>query len=64
VSKVGDSYAAYTQEEVNKVMEVAKVPQKSWAKTPLWKRTELLHKVATILKEHKQPIAERLVEML
>jgi len=50
------------QEEVNKVMEAAKVAQKSWAKTPLWKRAELLYKVAVILKEHEHPIAECLVK--
>lgn len=53
---------ACTQEEVNKVMEIAKTAQKSWAKTPLWKRAELLHKAAAILKEHKAPIAECLVK--
>ncbi|KVH40997.1 Aldehyde dehydrogenase, conserved site-containing protein [Cynara cardunculus var. scolymus] len=52
---------ACTQEEVNKVMESAKIAQKQWAKTPLWKRAELLHKAAAILKEHKAPIAECLV---
>nr|GMD27562.1 NADP-dependent glyceraldehyde-3-phosphate dehydrogenase [Ipomoea batatas] len=53
---------ACTQEEVNKVMENAKAAQKLWAKTPLWKRAELLHKAAAILKEHKAPIAECLVK--
>nr|AAM00227.1 glyceraldehyde-3-phosphate dehydrogenase [Oryza sativa] len=53
---------ACTQEEVNKVMETAKVAQKAWARTPLWKRAELLHKAAAILKEHKTPIAECLVK--
>lgn len=43
-------------------MEASKVAQKSWAKTPLWKRAELLHKAAAILKEHKHPIAECLVK--
>lgn len=43
-------------------MEIAKTAQKSWAKTPLWKRAELLHKAAAILKEHKAPIAEALVK--
>jgi glyceraldehyde-3-phosphate dehydrogenase (NADP+) len=47
---------------VNKVMETAKVAQKAWARTPLWKRAELLHKAAAILKEHKTPIAECLVK--
>ncbi|KAI3690108.1 hypothetical protein L2E82_48083 [Cichorium intybus] len=53
---------ACTQEEVNKMMESAKNAQKSWAKTPLWKRAELLHKAAAILKDHKKPIAECLVK--
>ncbi|KAG5559549.1 hypothetical protein RHGRI_009174 [Rhododendron griersonianum] len=53
---------ACTQEEVNKVMEIAKTAQKQWAKTPLWKRAELLHKAAALLKEHKAPIAECLVK--
>lgn len=43
-------------------MESAKIAQKSWAKTPLWKRAELLHKAAAILKDHKKPIAECLVK--
>lgn len=42
-------------------MESAKTAQKLWAKTPLWKRAELLHKAAAILKEHKAPIAEALI---
>lgn len=54
--------SACTQEEVNKVMESSKTAQKLWAKTPLWKRAELLHKAASILKEHKAPIAECLVK--
>ncbi|KAK9149814.1 hypothetical protein Scep_008571 [Stephania cephalantha] len=53
---------ACTKEEVNKVMGNAKGAQKEWAKTPLWKRAELLHKAAAILKEHKDPIAECLVK--
>ncbi|XP_057429356.1 NADP-dependent glyceraldehyde-3-phosphate dehydrogenase-like isoform X3 [Lotus japonicus] len=53
---------ACSQEEVNKVMDSAKSAQKSWAKTPLWKRAELLHKAAAILIEHRDPIAECLVK--
>ncbi|KAG6770189.1 hypothetical protein POTOM_025863 [Populus tomentosa] len=53
---------ACTQEEVNEVMESAKSAQKAWAKTPLWKRAELLHTAAAILKEHKAPIAECLIK--
>lgn len=47
---------------MNKIIEAAKTAQKSWAKTPLWKRAELLHKAAAILKEHRAPIAECLVK--
>lgn len=43
-------------------MELSKSAQKSWAKTPLWKRAELLHKAAAILKDNKAPIAESLVK--
>ncbi|KAK3437184.1 hypothetical protein EUGRSUZ_C01646 [Eucalyptus grandis] len=53
---------ACTQEEVNKIVESARAAQKLWAKTPLWKRAELLHRAAAILKEHKAPIAECLVK--
>ncbi|RRT52197.1 hypothetical protein B296_00021828 [Ensete ventricosum] len=58
----GDGILSCTQEEVNKVMDAAKAAQKLWARTPLWKRAELLHKAAAILKEHKNPIAECLVK--
>jgi acyl-CoA reductase-like NAD-dependent aldehyde dehydrogenase len=44
------------------VIESAKTAQKLWAKTPLWKRAELLHKAAAILKEHKVPVAQCLVK--
>nr|CAD1825668.1 unnamed protein product [Ananas comosus var. bracteatus] len=60
--KVQYKVQACTQEEVNKVMEAAKAAQKAWARTPLWKRAELLHKAAAILKEHRAPIAECLVK--
>ncbi|PNX88226.1 NADP-dependent glyceraldehyde-3-phosphate dehydrogenase, partial [Trifolium pratense] len=60
--KVHFKVQACTQEEVNKVIESAKTAQKIWAKTPLWKRAELLHKAAAILKEHKAPIADCLVK--
>ncbi|CAN6540623.1 unnamed protein product [Malus baccata var. baccata] len=60
--KVQYKVQACTQEEVNKVMETAKIAQKAWARTPLWKRAELLHRAASILKEHKAPIGESLVK--
>ena len=54
--------AACTQEEVNKIMETSKVAEKAWAKTPLWKRVEVLHRATLLLKEHKNPIAKCLVK--
>uniref|UniRef100_A0A7I4B9R1 NADP-dependent glyceraldehyde-3-phosphate dehydrogenase n=1 Tax=Physcomitrium patens TaxID=3218 RepID=A0A7I4B9R1_PHYPA len=54
-------FASCTPEEVNSCVEKAKVAQKGWAKTPLWKRAEALHRFASILKEQKAPIAECLV---
>eukprot|EP00897_Mesotaenium_endlicherianum_P004275 jgi/Mesen1/3876/ME000208S02888 len=53
---------ACTQDEVNKVFDSAKAAQKLWAKTPLWKRAEYLHKAAAILRENKDPIAECLIK--
>lgn len=54
--------AACTQDEVNAVFDHAKKAQRSWARTPLWKRAELLHKVDGLLKENAQPIADALVK--
>eukprot|EP00878_Enallax_costatus_P004140 GHUV01004369.1.p1 GENE.GHUV01004369.1~~GHUV01004369.1.p1 ORF type:complete len:552 (+),score=134.00 GHUV01004369.1:170-1657(+) len=53
---------ACTQEEVNKIFAAAKAAQQSWAKTPLWKRAEYLHKVAAIMREQAQPMADCLVK--
>lgn len=54
--------AACTQAEVDAVFESAKKAQASWAKTPLWKRAEYLHKVDAIMKENAQPMADALVK--
>ena len=54
--------AACTQDEVNAVFDAAKKAQRPWARTPLWKRAELLHKVDALLKENAQPIADALVK--
>lgn len=53
---------ACTQEEVNNVFAAAKAAQLSWAKTPLWKRAEYLHRVAALMREHAQPMADCLVK--
>ena len=34
----------------------------SWARTPLWKRAEYLHRVAAIMRANAQPIADVLVK--
>jgi hypothetical protein len=44
--------AACSQEEVDEVFKAAKAAYKGWAKTPLWKRAEYLHKVAALMKEN------------
>jgi glyceraldehyde-3-phosphate dehydrogenase (NADP+) len=53
---------ACSQEEVDVAFKAAKEAQRDWAKTPLWKRAEYLHKVAHSLKENSQPIADTLVK--
>ncbi|GFH19957.1 aldedh domain-containing protein, partial [Haematococcus lacustris] len=52
---------ACTQGEVEEVFAAAKAAQKEWARTPLYKRSQVLHRVATIMREHAQPIADCLV---
>lgn len=53
---------ACTQDEVNRCIDSAKAAQKIWARTPLWKRAEALHRCAAIMKEQKAPIADCLVK--
>eukprot|EP00882_Tetradesmus_deserticola_P023695 GHRQ01025801.1.p1 GENE.GHRQ01025801.1~~GHRQ01025801.1.p1 ORF type:complete len:362 (+),score=169.96 GHRQ01025801.1:936-2021(+) len=53
---------ACTQEEVNNVFAAAKAAQLSWARTPLWKRAEYLHKVAVLMRQNAQPMADCLVK--
>ena len=53
---------ACTQDEVNRCVESAKCAQKIWARVPLWKRAEALHRCAAIMKEQKAPIADCLVK--
>lgn len=42
--------------------ECAKRAQKPWARTPLWKRAETLHRAAELMRQHAQPIADALVK--
>ena len=52
---------ACTQAEVNAMFDCAKAAQKHWAKTPLWKRAELLKKAAALMRDHAAPMAACLV---
>ena len=58
----GHGCAACTPDEVNKCVDQAKRAQKSWAKVPLWKRAEMLHAFAKILRDNKDPIAKCLTD--
>ena len=40
----------------------AKAAQKFWAKTPLWRRAELLKKAAALMREHAAPMADCLIK--
>eukprot|EP00200_Dunaliella_tertiolecta_P001793 CAMPEP_0202348316 /NCGR_PEP_ID=MMETSP1126-20121109/6298_1 /ASSEMBLY_ACC=CAM_ASM_000457 /TAXON_ID=3047 /ORGANISM="Dunaliella tertiolecta, Strain CCMP1320" /LENGTH=498 /DNA_ID=CAMNT_0048939985 /DNA_START=73 /DNA_END=1569 /DNA_ORIENTATION=- len=53
---------ACTQDEVNQVFGAATKAQKAWARTPLCKRAEALHRVAQLMREHAQPIADCMVK--
>jgi glyceraldehyde-3-phosphate dehydrogenase (NADP+) len=46
---------------VDAAYDAAKVAQPGWAQTPLWKRAELLHKAAALMREHAAPMAAALV---
>ncbi|KAI8474767.1 MAG: NADP-dependent glyceraldehyde-3-phosphate dehydrogenase [Monoraphidium minutum] len=53
---------ACTREEVDAAFAGAKAAQRQWARTPLCKRAELLHRVAALMREHPQPMADCLVK--
>jgi acyl-CoA reductase-like NAD-dependent aldehyde dehydrogenase len=53
---------ACTREEVDAVFKAAKGAQQAWAKVPLWQRAQLLHKVASLMRQHAQPMADCLVK--
>lgn len=53
---------ACTQAEADEMFAAATAAQKGWAKTPLWKRAELLHKAADLLQANKEPIVSALVK--
>lgn len=44
------------------IYETAENAQKTWAKTPLYKRAELLHKAAEYLRNNAQPVADALIK--
>ena len=47
---------------MERVLEGAKPAQRIWARVPLWKRAETLHKVANLLREHKDVMADCLIK--
>mmetsp|Transcript_33965 Transcript_33965/g.80129 ORF Transcript_33965/g.80129 Transcript_33965/m.80129 type:complete len:530 (-) Transcript_33965:202-1791(-) len=49
---------AATQEEIDEAFDAAKAAQKLWAKTPLWKRAELLKKAAEVMRTQVGDIAK------
>ena len=53
---------ACTQAEVDTAFAAAKKAQKTWSKTPLYKRAEMIHKVAALMRENAQPMADCLVK--
>ena len=52
---------ACTQGEVDEVFTCAREAFTSWARTPLWKRAELLHKAAAVLRERCASIGDTLM---
>lgn len=52
---------ACTQAEVDAAYDAAAAAQKEWARVPLWKRSEYLHKAAALMRDHAAPVAAALV---
>ena len=52
---------ACTTKEIDEAYETSKIAQRKWAKTPLWKRAELLHKAAQVLRDYAYIIATPVV---
>uniref|UniRef100_A0A7S0Z3S3 NADP-dependent glyceraldehyde-3-phosphate dehydrogenase n=1 Tax=Hemiselmis tepida TaxID=464990 RepID=A0A7S0Z3S3_9CRYP len=52
---------AATRAEIDEAFDSARAAQKEWAKTPLWKRAELLKKAASEMRLHAPAIAEVMV---
>ena len=50
-----------TQKEVDAAYDGAAAAQRAWARTPLWKRADYLHKAAAALRSHADDIAPVLV---
>ncbi|MEW5304082.1 MAG: hypothetical protein WDW38_003422 [Sanguina aurantia] len=59
--KTAFTVQACTQDEVNEMFVSAKAAQKSWARTPLWKRAEILKRAAGLMRQHAQPMADCMV---
>mmetsp|Transcript_32887 Transcript_32887/g.76819 ORF Transcript_32887/g.76819 Transcript_32887/m.76819 type:complete len:564 (-) Transcript_32887:153-1844(-) len=52
---------AATQQEIDEAFSSARAAQRDWARTPLWKRAELLKKAAAEMRSHAPAIAEVMV---
>ena len=55
------TFQACTQAEVDEAYATAKVAHKQWARTPLHKRADILHKAAALMRQHQGPMADALV---
>ncbi len=60
-SHVPPPCTACTTKEVDQAFETSKVAQKHWARVPLCKRADYIKKVAALLRENYQPIADVLM---
>lgn len=56
------TFQACTQGEVDEAYATAKVAHKQWARTPLHKRAEILHRAAELMRQHQGPITDALVK--
>lgn len=52
---------AATREEIDEAFSAARAAQREWARTPLWKRAELLKEAAAKMRLHAPAIAEIMV---
>ncbi len=51
-----------TKEDVDAILKAANATKTEWARTPVWKRTEILNRFASLVEENKAEIAELLTK--